>query len=488
MEWLHFPGRGALGRPILAGACVVLALFVAGGGIASTEPEPASSPAAAPNRLPSGSPAAVQPTPLAVATLSPADVERLEALGYLDTVPGPADPGPSGVIRRDASRSWPGFDLFTNAHACSADLLDGGGRRVHSWSSSPCFRWGNSVLLPDGDLLVVEQGRSPGSRRPAGRGGRRAARERSPDPTLREGGEWESYVARLSWDGTVRWRKPLRAHHDAQPAPRGGVVTLTARLRDLPEIDAARPVRDDVVTLLSSAGEVQGELSLYDVLRRAPSPFRLLPGRRKRQVRDLIHANSVAWMPPDLAGRAPLYAASNLLVCLRHQNAIAVLDWEGKRVVWTWGQDQLSGPHDATVLPSGNFLVFDNGLERSWSRVIELDPLSGEIVWEYRATPPESFKTQTRGSSQRLPNGNTLIAESDRGRAFEVTAGGELVWELLNPNLVDGRRSAIVRIRRLAPSWVEPLLAAKGVAPDASPQPPLGRAEPAGRVVVERQR
>ena len=34
---------------------------------------------------------------------------------------------------------------------------------------------------------------------------------------------------------------------------------------------------------------------------------------------------------------------------------------------------------------------------------------------------------------QRLPNGNTLICEGDFGRLFEVTAGGELVWEYVNP-------------------------------------------------------
>jgi hypothetical protein len=33
-----------------------------------------------------------------------------------------------------------------------------------------------------------------------------------------------------------------------------------------------------------------------------------------------------------------------------------------------------------------------------------------------------------------LPNGNTLITESDNGRAFEVTREGEIVWEFLSPH------------------------------------------------------
>ena len=63
----------------------------------------------------------------------------------------------------------------------------------------------------------------------------------------------------------------------------------------------------------------------------------------------------------------------------------ALRDWKTKRIVWSWGQDEISGPHDATLLANGNVLLFDNGLGRDWSRVIEVDPFTREIVWEYRA-------------------------------------------------------------------------------------------------------
>ena len=33
----------------------------------------------------------------------------------------------------------------------------------------------------------------------------------------------------------------------------------------------------------------------------------------------------------------------------------------------------------------------------------------------------------------RLPNGNTLITESDGGRLFEVTKPGKIVWNYINP-------------------------------------------------------
>lgn len=35
--------------------------------------------------------------------------------------------------------------------------------------------------------------------------------------------------------------------------------------------------------------------------------------------------------------------------------------------------------------------IFADGLARKWSRVVEVDPRTGRIVWEYRASEPESF-------------------------------------------------------------------------------------------------
>ena len=43
------------------------------------------------------------------------------------------------------------------------------------------------------------------------------------------------------------------------------------------------------------------------------------------------------------------------------------------------------------------------------------------------------FFSELCGTCQRLPNGNTLITESTRGRAFEVTPDKEIVWEFVSP-------------------------------------------------------
>ena len=104
-------------------------------------------------------------------------------------------------------------------------------------------------------------------------------------------------------------------------------------------------------------------------------------------------------------------------------------------IVWA-----MRGPwlrqHDPDLLANGNILLFDNqghvgpgGI----TRVIEVDPRNQRIVWTYAGTPEEPFESEVRSSQARLPNGNTLITESDGGRIFEVTRPGQIVWNYVNP-------------------------------------------------------
>jgi len=55
-------------------------------------------------------------------------------------------------------------------------------------------------------------------------------------------------------------------------------------------------------------------------------------------------------------------------------------------------------------------------------------------AWIYKATPDSlSFWSSFISGAQRMKNGNTFINEGARGRFFEVTKEGKMVWEYLNP-------------------------------------------------------
>ena len=111
----------------------------------------------------------------------------------------------------------------------------------------------------------------------------------------------------------------------------------------------------------------------------------------------------------------------------------------------------------------GNILVFNNGtgrpgVEEDYSSVLELAPpinpdgsyvtLPAEPtgptspVWEYIAPNPESLYAGQLSGAQRLPNGNTLIAEGNSGRMLEVGVDNAIVWEFTNPYREDDRRSS----------------------------------------------
>lgn len=374
------------------------------------------------------------------------EIERLRSLPYAGGTPASREE-PTGVVHADPSRVLPGYRLYEVPELGRADLIDGEGEIVHVWRGEPGEKWQRAELLENGDLLVVGQEEL----------GRTGAVDR-PVP---------SFLLRYDWSGKLLWRRLLPVHHDVEVTPQGKLLVLTMHARREPSIDPALDLRDEHLTLLESDGTPIASHSVLDAIRSNPDAFPLKPAKPSRTDGplwvDLFHANSVEWMHRTaLFERDPLYGHDNILVSFRHQDRIAIFNWPGQRVLWSWGRGELAGPHDAQVLESGRILVFDNGLGRGWSRVLEIDPLTRRIGWEYRGSPPESFYTASKGSSQRLANGNTLIAESDEGRAFEIDPNGEIVWEYICPHRLDEtQRAAIGRIVWHAAAEIEPRLAAR---------------------------
>jgi hypothetical protein len=210
-------------------------------------------------------------------------------------------------------------------------------------------------------------------------------------------------------------------------------------------------------TRLDSLFAETDSAELYKKLREPDADQRMRVTREKRY--GYFHANTVGLLPATPAGFADeRFKEGNLLVCFRNVNQIAVLEADTWEILWVWGEGELEWPHHPTMLENGNILIFDNGVEREYSRVVELNPISGEIEWQYVADPPESFYSKNQGGAQRLPNGNTLICESAKGRVFEITPGGEIVWEWLNPETKGGRRAVVYRMMRFPNEVIAPLL------------------------------
>lgn len=400
---------------------VLLAVLVAGLAVGSTGcgPEPA----------PDGGPVDGADDPSGTTAITDEEMERLMALGYLDFV---EDGGPelaAGATVLDPDRVAPGLTLFSVARGCTAMLIEMDGSVVNRWELSECYRWENAVLRPDGRLLAT------------------SARPPRPDGS---GATHRRFIAELAWDGSVRWRRELRTHHDADLLPDGRIAVLIWGRRRDPRVHPHREVQDNGIAILDSEGRLLERVWLLDLLLADGERMSVDLDLRQRETRDLLHANSVEWMRPGpLRQRHPLYDDDHVLVVFRNLDSVAIIDWSERRLVWSWGPGELSRPHDATLLENGNILVFDNGVAQEASRVVELDPVGERIVWQYRAAEPRGFYTRTRGAAQRLANGNTLVTSSNQGWIFEVTPDGEIVWEYRVPADGEGRRPALVRARRV---------------------------------------
>ena len=211
----------------------------------------------------------------------------------------------------------------------------------------------------------------------------------------------------------------------------GMIYLLTHREVDsYPGLEITGPILADYITVLSSRGEEKEQISIIDCFHN--SDYAPMLDNMKMEG-DILHTNTLEIIDGDLADQSPSFQAGFILIAVRELDIIAIIDPEKRKVIWA-----LTGfwraHHHPTVLPDGNILLFDNcGSGGRKSKVIEFNPLTQEIAWAYRGDSENKFYSQYSGSCHRLPNGNTLIVESDSGRAFEVTAENKIVWQFNNP-------------------------------------------------------
>lgn len=99
-----------------------------------------------------------------------------------------------------------------------------------------------------------------------------------------------------------------------------------------------------------------------------------------------------------------------------------------KSVVWEVGKPLIEIAESAQRLPNGNTVIADNGRHC----VIEINK-KNEVVWKYEVANGNKRPTPTMRQVRRLPNGNTLICASTEDKVIEVNKAGKIVWEYALP-------------------------------------------------------
>jgi outer membrane protein assembly factor BamB len=81
---------------------------------------------------------------------------------------------------------------------------------------------------------------------------------------------------------------------------------------------------------------------------------------------------------------------------------------------------------------AGNILIFDNGSDRKFTRVIEINPITKKTIWSY--SDPGNFFNPYAGSQKRLKNSDTYISDDESSKAFIVDKKGRIKWRYKDSN------------------------------------------------------
>ncbi|MBF6327072.1 aryl-sulfate sulfotransferase [Nocardia transvalensis] len=358
----------------------------------------------------------------------------------------------TGLIGIDPELSWPGYTLYAPlASRGVVELVDAQGEPVHRWSLP--YRPGRHArLLADGTLayngatLAIEPPFAMWRKYSGGSMGKY-----DPNGVLLSEfrDDYQHHDAHHYDDGRILYTAVEPLTGAAARRIEGGVAGT----------EADGVVWADVIREVAADGTPLWEWRAFEQL--DPAEFGLQP-HYWREHWPLI--NSVH--PLD---------EHTVVASLRSVSAVITIDRRTGRYTTLADRTTVAQQHHATPVGDGKILIFDNGTFRTgesvpYSRVIEIDARTGELVWTYQDSPREAFFTPFMGAAQRLPNGNTLITEAAFGRIFEVTPTLRTCWEYIVPSfptypdpttakLFPAPSNAIFRAYRYTPPeipWLNP--------------------------------
>jgi hypothetical protein len=289
-------------------------------------------------------------------------------------------------------------------------------------------------------------------------------------------------IGELDWDGNIVWQwgetapgGAAQQHHDWARLPNGNTLVLSVLSHQIPGFTLSKQL-DDVIYEVTPKGEIVWKWIAADHLEEFGFTPEALALVRKSERPDYIHVNDMKPLGPNHWFRDgdARFNPDNIMISSREANFTIIIDKKTGHVAWRLGPiypsneadagraggprhlpsiiDQISGQHDPHLIPeglagAGNLLMFDNQGEAGFpaavlkvflgSRVLEIDPVKRQIVWEYTGSdsnaPEWSFYSSFISNVRRLPNGNTFIDEGMNGRFFQITPAGEIVWEYVSP-------------------------------------------------------
>jgi hypothetical protein len=409
---------------------------------------------------------------------------------------------PTGTTIYDPDRAWNGYTVLSPLQTPAVLVIDMNGNVVKRWENFNNSAGGPARVLPGGVVVAAAGARPPYQeslelvqRDFAGKD--MWTFSRAEEIKTREGNAIWSARQHHDWQ---RDNFPAGYYSPDYTPPTDGGTTLILAHADRKQPNVADvPLEDDRLMEVSWKGEIVWDWLAsdhIDELGFAPDARQVIKAagafNKARGSYDWLHINSATYLGPNrwFDQGDQRFAPNHVIISSREASLLAIVGREGK-IVWRLGPDfsasselrairQIIGQHHAHFIPkglpgAGNLLVFDNGgssgygfaspiapegrgaFQRAGSRVLEINPVTLELVWSYQNA---RFFSTNISSAQRLPNGNTLITAGAGGRMFEVTVKGEIVWEYMYPQFAGANASnAVYRSYRIPYGWIPQLTA-----------------------------
>ena len=419
---------------------------------------------------------------------------------------------PTGVTIYKPEKCWNGYNLVPTINS-GALLFDMNGNEIRRWEQ---FHGFPNKLLPNGDLIGYSGDRDP----------KYGMQDGVDLVQIDYDGNivWKFNRFEFIEDEGNEAQWMARTHHDYQregnpvgyyvpeqnPLLREGKTLILGHKTVRNEKISDKKLLDDVFYEVDWEGNILWEWHAnehFDEIgfsEEAKKTIYKNPNIRESDggVGDWLHTNCMSYLGPNKRYNEgdERFHPENIIFDSREANFLAIISKKTGRIVWkigpNWDDENIKhisyiiGPHHTHLIPEGlpgegNILVFDNGgwggygvpntvsedgtknVWRDYSRVLEINPVTLEIVWQFtpesiRAgipTDASKFYSPYVSSAQRLPNGNTLIDEGSNGRLIEVTYEKEIVWEWISPYFSNSKdedpiNNMIYRGYRYPYSWV----------------------------------
>jgi hypothetical protein len=361
------------------------------------------------------------------------------------------------------AQAYEGYTLYSPLNTRWTYLRDMNNQLVHSWYHNRSGGY-SAYLLRDSTVL------------------RSALSTNSP----LNGGGATGIVQRCNWAGQLIWEytyssSTYRLHHDIEPMPNGNILMIAWEVKTAAQctqagLNHSATLWPDHIIEVQPVGTTGGiivwEWHFWDHLIQDWDPTKdnygvvadhpeLLDINCGSTYGDWTHINGISYNP----------VLDQIVISSHELDEIYVIDHStttqeaaghsggnsgmGGDILYRWGRPanyKRTGPQIFNVVHSsvwvadslpggGHLMAFNNREGMGSSVVVEIEPPYYN-TYNYYIEPNQPFGpaapywtftagwfySNHLGGCQRLPNGNTIIAESTAGYLFEVDSLGTVVW------------------------------------------------------------